>query len=113
MPSPRIVNGLDELRVLAGQEVGVSDWLLVTQRMIDQFAELTGDPQWIHIDVERAKTETPFSGTITHGFLTLSLLPKLARNSVDGHGDFKMHNNYGFNNLRFVSPLPAASRMHS
>jgi len=113
MPSPRIVNGLDELRALTGQEVGVSDWLLVTQKMIDQFAELTGDPQWIHIDVERAKKETPFGGTIAHGFLTVSLLPQLAREAVDVRGDFKMRINYGFNKLRFVSPVRAGSRIRA
>jgi acyl dehydratase len=113
MPSPRIVNGLDELRALTGQEVGVSDWLLVTQKMIDQFAELTGDPQWIHIDVERAKKETPFGGTIAHGFLTVSLLPQLAREAVDVRGDFKMRINYGFNKLRFVSPVRAESRIRA
>ena len=113
MPSPRIVNGLDELRALAGQEVGVSDWLLVTQKMIDQFAELTGDPQWIHIDVERAKKETPFGGTIAHGFLTVSLLPQLAREAVDVRGDFKMRINYGFNKLRFVSPVRAESKIRA
>ena len=113
MPSPRIVNGLDELRTLTGQEVGVSDWLLVTQKMIDEFAELTGDPQWIHIDVERAKRETPFGGTIAHGFLTLSLLPQLAREAVDVRGDFKMRINYGFNKLRFVSPVRAESKIRA
>ena len=113
MPSPRIVNGLDELRALTGQEVGVSDWLLVTQKMIDQFAELTGDPQWIHIDVERAKKETPFGGTIAHGFLTVSLLPQLAREAVDVRGDFKMRINYGFNKLRFVSPVRAESKIRA
>jgi len=113
MPSPRIVNGLDELRALTGQEVGVSDWLLVTQKMIDQFAELTGDPQWIHIDVERARKETPFGSTIAHGFLTLSLLPKLARETVDVRGDFKMRINYGFNKLRFVSPVRAESKIRA
>ena len=113
MPSPRIVNGLDELRTLTGQEVGVSDWLLVTQKMIDQFAELTGDPQWIHVDVERAKKETPFGGTIAHGFLTVSLLPQLAREAVDVRGDFKMRINYGFNKLRFVSPVRAESKIRA
>lgn len=113
MPSPRIVNGLDELRALTGQEVGVSDWLLVTQKMIDQFAELTGDPQWIHIDVERAKKETPFGGTIAHGFLTVSLLPQLARDAVDVRGNFKMRINYGFNKLRFVSPVRAESKIRA
>jgi acyl dehydratase len=113
MPSPRIVNGLDELRALTGQEVGVSDWLPVTQKMIDQFAELTGDPQWIHVDVERAKRETPFGSTIAHGFLTVSLLPQLAREAVDVRGDFKMRINYGFNKLRFVSPVRAESKIRA
>ena len=113
MPSPRIVNGLDELRALTGQDVGVSDWFLVTQKMIDQFAELTGDPQWIHVDVERAKRETPFGSTIAHGFLTVSLLPQLAREAVDVRGDFKMRINYGFNKLRFVSPVRAESKIRA
>ncbi len=113
MPSPRIVNGLDELRALTGQEVGVSDWLLVSQKMIDQFAELTGDPQWIHIDVERARKETPFGSTIAHGFLMVSLLPQLAREAVDVRGDFKMRINYGFNKLRFVSPVRAESKIRA
>jgi acyl dehydratase len=98
---------------LIGQEVGVSDWLQVTQKMIDQFAELTGDPQWIHIDVERAKRETPFGGTIAHGFLTVSLLPQLAREAVDVRGNFKMRINYGFNKLRFVSPVRAESKIRA
>src|SRR6266446_10050632 len=113
MPSPRIVNGLDELRTLTGQEVGVSDWLQVTQKMIDQFAALTGDPKWIHVDVERAKKETPFGSTIAHGFLTVSLLPQLTRDAVDVRGDFKMRINYGFNKLRFVSPVRAESRIRA
>jgi acyl dehydratase len=113
MPSPRIVNGLDALRALTGQEVGVSDWVQVTQKMIDEFAELTGDPQWIHIDVERAKKETPFGGTIAHGFLTVSLLPRLAREAVDVRGDFKMRINYGFNKLRFVSPVRAGAKIRA
>jgi acyl dehydratase len=112
MPIPRIVS-FDELRTLIGQEVGVSDWLQVTQKMIDQFAELTGDPQWIHIDVERAKRETPFGSTIAHGFLTVSLLPQLAREAVDVRGNFKMRINYGFNKLRFVSPVRAESKIRA
>jgi acyl dehydratase len=109
----RRVNGLDELRALTGQEVGASDWLTVTQEMIDQFAELTDDHQWIHVDVERAKRESQFGGTIAHGFLTVSLLPKLAREAVDVHGDFKMRVNYGFNRLRFVSPVRAGARIRA
>jgi acyl dehydratase len=113
MPNPRVVNGLDELRSLTGQEVGVSDWLAVTQQMIDRFADATGDHQWIHVDVERAKRETPFGSTIAHGFLTVSLLPQLAQDAVQVHGDFKMRINYGFNRLRFVSPVRAESRIRA
>jgi acyl dehydratase len=111
MPNPRIVNGLDELRGLIGQEAGVSDWVAVTQEMIDRFADLTGDDQWIHVDVDRAKKETPFGATIAHGFLTVSLLSNLSRQAVEVRGDFKMRINYGFNKLRFVSPVPAGSRI--
>jgi acyl dehydratase len=113
MANTRIINGLDELRSLIGQEAGVSDWLSVTQEMINQFADLTHDHQWIHIDVERARKETPFGATIAHGFLTLSLLAHLSREAVDVRGDFKMRINYGFNRVRFVSPVPAGSRVRA
>jgi acyl dehydratase len=113
MPNPRVVNGLEELRALIGQEVGVSDWLTVTQEMIDRFADLTGDHQWIHVDVERATRESQFGTTIAHGFLTVSLLPQLSRDAMDVRGDFKMRVNYGFNRLRFVSPVPAGARIRA
>jgi acyl dehydratase len=111
MADPRIINGLDELRSLAGQEVGASDWVQVTQDMINRFADVTGDHQWIHVDVERAKRETPFGSTIAHGFLTVSLLPDLSRRALEVRGDFKMRINYGFNRLRFVSPVPAGAKI--
>jgi|SRR5215472_12111225 acyl dehydratase len=113
MPNPRVINGLEELRSLAGQEVGASDWVTVTQEMIDRFADLTGDHQWIHIDVERAKRESRFGKTIAHGFLTVSLLPHMSRDTMDIRGDFKMRVNYGFNRLRFVSPVPAGARIRA
>jgi acyl dehydratase len=109
----RVVNGLDELRSLSGQEVGVSDWLTVTQDMIDRFADLTGDHQWIHVDRERAKRESRFGSTVAHGFLTLSLLSQLMHQVVEIRGDFKMLINYGFNRIRFVSPVPANSRIRA
>ena len=94
-----------------------SDELLVSQAMIDEFAELTGDRQWIHVDVERAKRESPFGTTIAHGFLTLSLLPRIgsgARERADfevvGHGSAV---NYGSDKLRFMSPVPAGSKLRS
>ena len=113
MSNPRVINGLDELRSLAGQEVGVSDWMPVTQEMINRFAEVSGDHQWIHVDVERARRETPFGSTIAHGFLTVSLLSELSRRTVEVRGDYKMRINYGFNKLRFVSPVPAGARIRA
>ncbi len=113
MPNPRVVNGLDELRALVGQEVGASDWLTVTQDMINRFADATDDHQWIHVDVERAKRESQFGGTIAHGFLTVSLLPRLSQEAMEVRGDFKMRVNYGFNRLRFVSPVPAGARIRA
>lgn len=113
MPNPRIINGIEELKALAGQEVGVSDWLAITQEMINRFADLTGDHQWVHVDVERAKRETPFGGTIVHGFLTVALLSQLSQQAVSVRGDFKMRINYGFNRLRFVSPVRAGSKIRA
>ncbi|MGD0437209.1 MAG: MaoC family dehydratase [Bryobacteraceae bacterium] len=113
MANPRVIHGMEELRSLIGQEAGVSDWVSVTQEMINRFAELSGDDQWIHVDVERARKETPFGTTIAHGFLTVSLLSQLSRQAVDVRGDFKMRINYGFNRLRFVSPVPAGSRVRA
>ena len=110
---PRIVNGIEELKSLTGREVGASDWVTITQEMIDRFADVTGDHQWIHVDVERAKRETPFGSTIAHGFLTVSLLPQLSQQAVNVQGDFKMRINYGFNRLRFVSPVRSGSRIRA
>ena len=111
--SPRIINGIEELKTLTGQEIGISDWINVTQDMIDRFADVTGDHQWIHVDRERAKRETPFGSTIAHGFLTVSLLPQLSQQALSVKGDFKMRINYGFNRLRFVSPVPAGSKIRA
>jgi acyl dehydratase len=113
MRNPRIVNGIEELKLLTGQEVGASDWLTVTQDLIDRFADVTGDHQWIHVDPDRARRETPFGSTIAHGFLTVSLLPQLLQQALVVQGDFKMRINYGFNRLRFVSPVPAGSRVRA
>jgi acyl dehydratase len=111
--SPRIINGIEELKTLTGQEIGISDWINVTQDMIDRFADVTGDHQWIHVDRERAKRETPFGSTIAHGFLTVSLLPQLSQQALSVKGDFKMRINYGFNRLRFVSPVRSGSRIRA
>jgi acyl dehydratase len=109
----RIINGIEELKTLIGQEVAASEWFEVTQSRINAFADATEDHQWIHIDVDRAGTDSPFHSTIAHGFLTLSLLPHLAAQAFKVEGDFKMGINYGLNRLRFVSPVPAGSRVRA
>jgi acyl dehydratase len=110
---PRLIQSIEELKSLVGQEVGASDWVEVTQQRINDFADATEDHQWIHVDVERAKIDTPFHSTIAHGFLTLSLLPHLAAEALKVEGDFKMGINYGLNRLRFVSPVPSGSRVRA
>lgn len=104
---------LDQLRSLVGREAGTSDWLAIDQQMIDAFAQVTGDHQWIHIDPQRAKTESRFGRTIAHGFLTLSLLSRLSHESIQVTGDFGMRINYGLNKLRFPSPVPVGSRIRA
>ena len=107
----RTIHGVEELRSLIGQEVGQSDWIEVTQSMINTFGEVTGDRQWIHMDVERSVRESPFGATISHGFLTLSLLTALHGQSVHIEGDHKMGINYGLNRVRFPSPVRSGSRV--
>ena len=109
----RIISGIEELKTLVGEEVGASDWVEVEQSRINAFADATEDHQWIHLDTERAKTDSPFGTTIAHGFLTLSLLPHLAAQAYRVEGDFKMGINYGLNRLRFVSPVPSGSRVRA
>ncbi len=109
----RIISGIEELKTLAGEEIGVSDWFEVTQDRISAFADATEDHQWIHLDTERARTASPFGTTIAHGFLTLSLLPHLAAQAYRVQGDFKMGINYGLNRLRFISPVPSGSRVRA
>jgi acyl dehydratase len=108
----KIISGLDELRTYVGKEIGVSNWCEVSQEMINAFADATGDHQWIHVDVARAKQESPYGGPIAHGFLTLSLTPKLMWEvyKVDG---VKMGVNYGVNKVRFPAPVPAGSRVRA
>ena len=103
------LDGLDEVKAHVGQELGVSDWHLVTQELIDRFAEVTGDDQWIHIDVERAK-QSPFGGTIAHGYYTLSLAPRFSYDMFTFTG-FAFGVNYGLNRVRFPAPLPVGERV--
>jgi acyl dehydratase len=106
----RHIASVEELKSLIGQEVAVTDWFIVSQERVNQFADATGDHQWIHLDVERARKETPYGGTIAHGFLTLSLLPMVMQSAVS-MAPSKMSLNYGLNKVRFPSPLPAGSRV--
>jgi acyl dehydratase len=101
---------LAELPALVGTELGTSDWVEVTQERVNLFADATGDHQWIHVDVERAKAESPFGGPIGHGYLTLSLLiPMWAEVLVVT--DAVMGVNYGLNKVRFPAPVPSGSRV--
>src|SRR6476661_1118418 len=105
----RTITGLDELKQAEGEELGVSDWHEVSQKDIDAFADATGDHQWIHVDPKRAK-DTPFGGTIAHGYYTLSLAPKLTYSLMSVEG-FAFGVNYGVNRVRFPAPLPVGSRV--
>jgi acyl dehydratase len=104
------VGSLEELRTLAGQEVFVTDWVQLSQRHIDLFAEASGDFQWIHVDVARAHKESPYGNTIAHGFLTLSLLGQFYAKHVS-LPFCEMGLNYGLNKVRFTSPVVAGSRL--
>ncbi|MFL6662304.1 MAG: MaoC family dehydratase [Rhizobacter sp.] len=100
---------LADLQSLIGREIGVSDWITVDQHRIQLFADATGDHQWIHVDVERAKAG-PFGAPVAHGFLTLSLLPEMAASAFDA-ADTRMGVNYGLNKVRFPAPVPVDSRL--
>ena len=102
---------IEELAALAGQEVAVSDWITITQEQVNLFAQATGDHQWIHVDVARAKAG-PFGGPIAHGFLTLSLLPRFFESTFE-IANSRMGVNYGLNKVRFTSPVPVGSRLRA
>jgi acyl dehydratase len=103
-------NGIEELKGLVGETIGPSDWREVTQADIDTFAELSGDDQWIHVDVERAKAESPFGTPVAHGNLTLSMIDGFRPQLLEA-GGFKLGVNYGWNKIRFPAPVPAGSRI--
>jgi acyl dehydratase len=105
-----VANGIDDVRALTDQVVGPSDWREVTQEMINRFAELSGDDQWIHVDAERAKLESPFGTTIAHGNLTLSLIDGLRKDLSEWSG-FKLGINYGWNKVRFPAPVVVGARV--
>ena len=101
-----------ELKNYVGDDLALSDWVCVTQDMIDLFAQSTGDHKWIHVDVERASRDTPFKSTIAHGFLTLSLLSKFLNDTID-LGVSKMGINYGLNRVRFTAPVKSGSMVRA
>jgi acyl dehydratase len=106
------VRGVEGLKELVGRKVGPGEWREVTQEMIDAFAELSGDDQWIHVDVDRAKAESPFGTTVAHGNLTLSMIDGFRRDLLASTG-FKLGVNYGWNRVRFPAPVPAGARIRA
>lgn len=109
----RILDSAESLKDLVGQEISVTDWFQITRERIQQFADATLDHQWIHIDVERAKRESPFKAPIAHGFLTLSLLSHFMHEALEFKQSLRLAVNYGLNRVRFVSPVPAASNIRA
>ena len=107
-----VILSIDRLKEWVGKEVAVTDWLSVSQEHIDEFADATGDDQWIHVDRERAARESPYRTTVAHGFLTLSLLPRFLKEAVEIQGA-RMGINYGLNRVRFTGPVPAGSRVRA
>src|SRR5215469_5437951 len=108
-----MIHALETMTRRAGEELGVSAWLTIDQQRIDGFAQCTGDRQWIHVDVERARRESPFGATVAHGFLTVALLSRLVADAVDVRVEAKMRVNYGFNRLRFPAPVTAGARIRA
>ncbi|MBU3751228.1 MAG: MaoC family dehydratase [Mycobacterium sp.] len=104
------ISSLADAQALIGRELGVSDWMTIDQQRVNDFADVTGDHQWIHVDVERARAESPYRTPIAHGFLTLSLIPALSKDN------FRLHNaklavNYGLNKVRFLNAVPVGARI--
>ena len=112
MAAPITVEGVEGVTGLVGRELGPTEPVQITQEMVNTFADATGDHQWIHVDVERAKRESPFGGPIAHGYLTLSLIPSLLPQIVEISG-FRMGVNYGTEKVRFPAPVPVGSRVRA
>jgi acyl dehydratase len=109
--APLVIEDVRALKSLAGREIGVTDWLVITQERIQQFAEATEDRQWIHLDRERARRESPYGETVAHGFLTLSLLSFLMKQVIQIKSGVRTAVNYGLNRVRFPSPVRAGSKI--
>ncbi len=106
----KVISSVDDANALVGSELGVSDWLEIDQQRVNDFADVTGDHQWIHVDVERAKAESPYRAPIAHGFLTLSLIPALSKDNFRV-GGAKLVINYGLNKVRFLNAVPVGARI--
>ncbi|HXJ04993.1 MAG TPA: MaoC family dehydratase [Candidatus Acidoferrum sp.] len=111
--APVVVDTPDSLKQYVGKEIGVSEWLIVRQERITQFADATEDRQWIHIDRERAEKESSFGATIAHGFLTLSLISRFMRDVMQVRSGVGMAINYGLNRVRFPAPVRSGSRIRA
>jgi len=110
---PIVLETLESLKDFVGREIGTTDWVVVTQERIRQFAEATEDRQWIHIDPERARSESPYGATIAHGFLTLSLLSYFIKQAIQIPRDVRLSVNYGLNRVRFPAPVRAGSEIRA
>lgn len=108
----KVIASVDEAESLVGQELGVGEWHEVDQKRINEFADVTGDHQWIHIDIERAKTESPYGTTIAHGYLTLSMIPVMSKDNFRVE-NAKMAINYGCNKVRFLAAVPSGGRIRA
>lgn len=108
----RVITSIEDAKALEGQEVGLSDWAVIDQNRIDQFAEATADHQWIHVDTERAARELPDGKTIAHGYLTLALIPALTGSFVEVK-NLTRAINFGLNKVRFYTPLPSGARVRA
>ena len=106
----RIITSIDDAKALVGEEVGLSDWVVIDQHRVDQFAEATADHQWIHVDTERASREMPDGKTIAHGYLTLALIPAFTGDFVHVE-NLARAINFGLNKVRFYAPVPVGSRL--
>lgn len=108
----QLITSIDDAQALIGKELGVGDWLEIDQKRINDFADATGDHQWIHIDAERARAESPYRAPIAHGFLTLSLIPALSKDNFRVE-NAKLAINYGLNKVRFLAAVPVNSRVRA
>ncbi|MDH4126338.1 MAG: MaoC family dehydratase [Gammaproteobacteria bacterium] len=108
----RLITSIEDARALEGEEVGLSDWIVIDQNRIDEFAEATADYQWIHVDTERARRELPDGRTIAHGYLTLSLIPALTGKFIEVR-NLARAINFGLNKVRFYTPVPSGARVRA